>query len=93
MKATKIKIMGYRHKIYAAFNCQGLNCEIKKINTADDFFKYNLIMMIIQETKVLGSGIRKTKSLTEKILHLYNSGLQSKSVNRTVVVVTPVVIN
>ena len=38
-------------KNIARFNCQGLNSEAKKINITDDFIKFNLTVIMMQEIK------------------------------------------
>ena len=59
---------------FAAFNCQGLNSDIKKMNIADDFIHHNLTAMKIQKTKLKGNNIYSIYATTGEELHLYNSG-------------------
>lgn len=66
-----------------------MSSKIERMNVANDFFKYNLTVMIIQEAKVIVDGMLKFKCLVGKILHQHNSGNQLKLIYGIMVIVKP----
>ena len=75
------------HKI-GSFNCQGLvTSQIKKQLLADDFERYTLTALAIQETHMQGYGVMSIKSSTNKEYLLYYSGNNKKSENGVGIIV------
>lgn len=74
--------MGYKQKTTQNVTVDGPI--VKQSYMAGNFVKYNLAVMI-QEKKI---GNAMHKSSNRKILLLCNSGHQSKSINKTAVIVT-----
>ena len=63
-----------------SFNCQGLVTSIaKRRMVADDFEKYNMTALLLQETHLKGYGVLTLKSSTNKEYLLYYSGHADKS--------------
>ena len=65
------------------FNCQGLATkqELKLRTLVDDFERYKLTILAIQETHLKGFGVIAIKSSTNKEYLLYYSGNTTKSEN------------
>ena len=63
------------------FNCQGLLSLSKQQRIADDFARYKMAFLCVQETHLKGYGALNIKSNDGKEYLLYYSGHQSKSVN------------
>ena len=81
MKVKKNKDTHTQHKI-GTFNCQGiLTSKIKQQMLADDFEKYNMIALAIQETHISGYGAMLLTSSANKSYILYYSGHNKKSEN------------
>ena len=68
---------------YATFNCQGLNNDHKKSSLADDFLHHQIIIMMLQETRITGQGVHKVT-----LSNGTNSGHQSTSYGGTGFLVT-----
>ena len=63
-----------------SFNCQGLATSMaKRRMIADDFEKYNLTALMLQETHLKGYGVLTIKSSSNKEYMLYYSGNAEKS--------------
>ena len=78
MKIQKLK----NTQRIGSFNCQGLATSMVKLRTlADDFEKYNLNTLAIQETHIQGYGTKILKSSTNKEYLLYYSGSKETSEN------------
>lgn len=61
------------------FNVQGLLSKTKQLLLTDDFFKYKMKALLIQETHMQGNGFLDIKSSRGKTARLYYCGHQSKS--------------
>lgn len=66
-----------------------MSSNIKRMNIANDFFKYNLTVMIIQQAKGIVDGMLRFKYLARKILHQHNLCNQLKLINGVMVIVKP----
>ena len=51
-----------RFQRFATFNCQGLNDEVKKTHIADDFYKFCLGAIMVQETRIKETGTHEFTS-------------------------------
>lgn len=63
------------------FNVQGLLSPVKQMMIADDFFRYGLKALMIQETHIQGSGFLDMKSSNGKTVRLYYSGHKTRSIH------------
>ena len=71
------------------FNVQGLLSKTKQLLLADDFLKYNMKALLIQETHLQGSGVLDIKSTNGKVVRLYYNGHQSRSIQGVGILVHP----
>ena len=62
------------------FNCQWLNDEVKQMHIADDFYKFHLAAIMVQETCIKKRGLHEFTSSDGKKVYLYNSGNGTKSI-------------
>ena len=67
---------------------QGLNNDNQKSSLADDFLHHQIIVMMLQETRITGQGVHKITSSNGTELLRYNPGLQSTSYSGTDFLVT-----
>ena len=68
-------------KRICTFNCQGLLDKTKQQLIADDFKKYRLKAMLLQELHMKNEGILNLKSTDGDQYHLYYSGNKTKSIH------------
>ena len=54
------------------FNCLGLNDEVKQTRIADDFYKFRLREIMVQETRIKETGLQELTSSDGKKVFLYN---------------------
>ena len=59
---------------FAAFKSQGLNDKVKQTHIADDFYKFRLAAIMVQETPIKETGLQEFTLSDEKKVCLYNSG-------------------
>ena len=79
-KKTKPKTM--QKQQIGTFNCQGLvTSKMKQRMLADDFEKYKMTALAVQETHLKGYGVLTLRSTTNKEYLLYYSGHKTKSEN------------
>ena len=69
------------------FNVQGLLSPVKQMMIADDFLKYGLKALMIQETHMQGNGFLDMKATNGKKVRLYYSGHKTKSIHGVGIVV------
>ena len=69
------------------FNCQGLLSTSKQQTLADDFARYNMTVLCVQETHMKDYGALNMKTNDGKNYLLYYSGHKSKSVNGVGIIV------
>ena len=67
---------------FATFDCQGLNDKGKQTYIADDFYKFRLSTIMVQETRIKETGLHELTSSDGKKVSLYNSGNGAKSTRR-----------
>ena len=77
-----------KFQIFATFNCQGLNDEVKQTHIADDFYEFRLAAIMVQETHVKETGLYEFTSSDGKKVCLYNSGSGAKSIRRAGIITT-----
>ena len=65
---------------FATFNCHGFNDEVKQTHIADDFYKFRLAAIMVQETRIKETGLYEFTSSDGKKVCLYNSGNGAKSI-------------
>ena len=71
------------------FNAQGLLSKTKQMLLADDFLKYNMKALMIQETHMQGNGLIDIKSTEGNTVRLYYSGHNKKSTQGVGIMVHP----
>ena len=76
-------------KNIGTFNAQGLLSKTKQMLLADDFYKYNLQALMLQETHMKGNGVLDIKSTTGKTVRLYYSGHKERSSQGVGILVEP----
>ena len=47
---------------FATFNCQGLNDEVKQTHINDNFYKFHLAEIMVQETRIKETGLHEFTS-------------------------------
>ena len=67
-------------KLVCTFNCQGFLDKIKQL-IADDFKKYRLKAMLLQELQMKNEGILNLRSTDGDQYHLYYSGNKTRSIH------------
>ena len=50
-----------RFQRFASFNYQGINYKIKQTHIADDFYKFHLAAIIVQEPPIKETGLHKKR--------------------------------
>ena len=75
-------------KRFGTFNCQGLLNPTKLTMLKNDFEKYQLHILTIQEIHMKGTGIVTLKSNNNKNLNLFYSGHEEKSINGVGIIVS-----
>ena len=88
-KNKKRKLSKRNLQNIGTFNAQGLLSKTKQMLLADDFFRYNLKALMIQETHMKGNGLIKIKSSDGKEVSLYYSGHSKKSTQGVGIMVHP----
>ena len=73
---------------FTTFNCQGLNDEVKQTHIVDDFYKFRLAAIIVQETRIKEKGLYEFTSSEGKKVCLYNSNKGAKSIRRVGIITT-----
>ena len=73
---------------FATFNCQGLNDEVKKTHIADDFYKFRLAAIMVQETRIMKTSLYILTSFDGRKVCLYNSGNGAKSIRGVGIITT-----
>ena len=73
---------------FATFNWQGLNDEVKKTYIADDFYKFRLGAIMVQETRIKETGLHEFTSSDGKKVCLCDSGNGAKSIRRVGIITT-----
>ena len=58
---------------FGTFNCQGLNDKVKQTHIADDFYKFRLAVIMVQETRIKETGLHEFTSSDGKMVCFYNS--------------------
>ena len=48
-----------KFKRFATFNCQGLNSEVRQTHIADDFYKFRVAEIMVQEKRIKEAGLHK----------------------------------
>ena len=48
-----------KFKRFATFNCQGLNSEVRQTYIADDFYKFRVAEIMVQEKRIKEAGLHK----------------------------------
>ena len=76
-------------KKIGTYNVQGLLSATKQLLLLDDFFKYNLKALLVQETHIQGHGYIDIRSTHGKIARLYYTGRKSKSTQGVGVLIDP----
>ena len=56
------------------FNCKGLNDEVKQTHIADDFYKFRLAAIMVQDIRIKETGLQEFTSSNGKKDCLYSSG-------------------
>ena len=88
MKLNKIDINNI-HRI-GSFNCQGIaTSDVKKRAIADDFERYHISALSLQEIHLKGYGMLSLLSSSNKEYHLYYSGTSKKSENGVGILIKP----
>ena len=64
-----------------AFNCQGLLAFSKQWTLADNFMRYNMAVLCIQEIQMQGCDVLSIKSNYRKNTLFSDSGHQTNSIN------------
>ena len=73
-----------------SFNCQGiLTSESKRQLLADDFERYGLKVLALQETHYKGYGLELIKSSNNKVYNLFYSGNTNKSERGVGILISP----
>ena len=73
---------------FATFNCQGLNDKVKQTHIADDFYKFRLTAIMVQETSIKETGLHEFTSSDGKKICLYNSGKGADSIQGVGIITT-----
>ena len=73
---------------FPTFNCQGLNDEVKQTHIANDFYKFRLAAIMVQETSIKETGLHEFTSSDRKKVCLYNSGNGAKSIRGIGIITT-----
>ena len=55
---------------FGTFNCQGLNDKVKQTHIADDFYKFRLAVIMVQETRIKETGLHEFTSSDGKKVHV-----------------------
>ena len=85
----KTKNIQKLHRI-GSFNCQGIvTSDVKRRLIADDFERYNMSALSIQETHLKGYGMLNLLSSKNEEYHLYYSGNPNKSENGVGILLKP----
>ena len=69
-------------------NCQGLNYKVKQRHIADDFYKFSLTVIMVQEARIKETGLHEFTSSDGREICLYNSGNEVKSIQRVEIIPT-----
>ena len=72
----------------ATFNCKGLNDEVKQTYIADDFYKFRLAAIMVQETGIKETGLHEFTSSDGKKICLQNSSNGAKSIRGVGIITT-----
>ena len=73
---------------FATLNCQGLNDKVKQTHIADDFYKFRLAAIMVQERRIKETGLHEFTSSDVKKVCLYNSGNGAKSIRGVGIITT-----
>ena len=55
----------------ATFSCQGLNDKVKQTHIADDFCKFRLTAIMVQETRIKETGLQELTSSDGEKMFVY----------------------
>ena len=69
------------------FNCQGILEPSKQRSIVEDFIKYKLSILCVQETHLKGNGILELPKTNNKQLYLYYSGHKNRSIHGVGIIV------
>ena len=77
-----------KFQIFATFNCQGFNDKVKQKHISDDFQKFRLAAIMVQETRIKEKRLHEFTSSEGKKISLYNLCNGAKSIQGVGIITT-----